>query len=347
MLQREKLKIIAKFKNSVVHSCSNGELIFSSKNNIYKIIDLNDPKPIIVAKIPLTLSKKISSIRTFDRFLKNSILQVHRTKNKEYLVSTGNAWWHIDLKGNISKVERFSNTRPLNRGICETKRGITYVAEYITNPNRSSVKVFRSIDLQTFEVAWEFEKKSIRHVHALIVDPELENRIWVLTGDLNNESHFYYTDDDFNSLNCFLSAGQKSRATDLIIRKGLLYWGMDSPIEPAHILCTSKEPPNYLEELHKLHGPAYYLTQNEAGGLYVGTTVERRSLVRNNYGYIFGLCPDNSWREILRCKKDSFPQFGIFYFPKGILSENFLVYSQRALKPSEGYLTIARDNAWA
>lgn len=346
MMQRKDIEIIARFKNSVVHSYSDGELIFSSKNKIYKMHDLNNPKPQLVCEIPWIFLQKISNIRTFDRFLKNSILQVQRTKNKEYLVTAGNAWWNIDSKGNISKVEKFSNTRPLNRGICETKRGINYVAEYISNPKSSSIKIFRRIDLQTFEVAWKFQKKTIRHVHALIIDPELKNRIWVLTGDSDNESHFYYTDDDFNSLHCFLSAGQKSRATDLIVRKGLLYWGMDSPQEPAYILCASKESPSNLKILHELPGPAYYLAQNEAGGFYVGTTVEKGQAVKDNYGHIFALRPNSSWEEILCCKKDAFPQHGIFYFPKNILPENFLVYSQKALKPYEGYLTIARDKAW-
>ena len=52
---------------------------------------------------------------------------------------------------------------------------------------------------------------------------------------------------------------------------------------------------------------------------------------------------DGEWTEIISAKTDRFPQQGIFYFPKGVLPENYLVFSQRALVPYEGCLTIARD----
>ncbi len=234
----------------------------------------------------------------------------------------------------------------MNRGICESNDGFIYVAEYIPNPDRLPIRIFRSKDLQNFEVVWQFGEKTIRHVHALIADPAIENRIWVLTGDLDGESHIYFTDDEFNSLNAFLSAGQMSRATDLIIRNGFLFWGMDSPVESSFILRASIDLPDRYEKLYELPGPAYYLAQNEAGGIYLGTTVEPGPSVKDNYGYIFGLGPDNVWNELLRCKNDIFPQYGIFYFPKGVLPENYIVFSQRALVPGEGFLTIARDLSW-
>lgn len=331
----------------MVHSYIEGELLFSSRNKIYRITDLTNPQPEVVGVIPWKAYQRISTARIFDRYFKHSILQVHRTKRREYLVSTGNTWWHIDSKGNVFLVEKFSETRPMNRGICESAKGITFVAEYISNPERSPVKIFRSEDLRTFDIAWEFNgARTIRHVHALVRDPELENRIWVLTGDLDDESHFYYTDDDFNSLNCFLSDGQKSRAVDLIIRDGSLYWGMDSPSETPYVLSVKKESPDYIEKLFELPGPAYYQAQNEAGGIYLGISVEKRFTTRGLYGYVYGLRPDNSWREILHCRKNIFPEYGIFYFPKGILPDNFVVFSQKALLPYEGFLTIARDNAW-
>lgn len=344
MSRKNRLEIIARFKNSVPHVYTDGELICSSKNKIYVIKDFNNPQPLVIGEIPWRFFQKMSHIRMLDRYLKHSILQVHRTTDRDYLVCNGHSWWHITSQGVVSYVKKFSRTRPMNRGICESKSKITYIAEYIPNPDRGSVRIFRSKDCRTFNIAWEFPARSIGHVHALIVDPESANRIWVLTGDTNAESHIYFTDNDFRTLKCFLSAGQKTRITDFIIRNNHLFWAPDSP-RVASILCVNKQSPNDIKELHKLPGPVFYTSENEAGTLFFGTSPPMR-VKSGNYAHIFALRPDNSCQEVYNCKKDFIPQYGIFYFPKGVLPENFIVFAQRALKPYEGYLTIARDNMW-
>jgi len=127
----------------------------------------------------------------------------------------------------------------------------------------------------------------------------------------------------------------------------MIYWGMDSPLETSRILRAAKDRPGTFETLSELPGPAYYLGRNEAGAMYLGTTVEPGPAVRDSFGRIFGTARSGDWEEIHRCRNDIFPQYGIFYFPRGILPENFLVFSQRALVPREGCLTIARDLAWS
>ena len=89
------LDVIARFKNSMVHFYSNGELIYSSKNRIYRITNLQEPEPVIVAEIPWGLSESVSNCRIIDRYLKNSILRVHRTKKM-------NIWFLQEKRGGIS-----------------------------------------------------------------------------------------------------------------------------------------------------------------------------------------------------------------------------------------------------
>ncbi len=338
------LEIIERFSNFQVHAYTAGKLICSSKNSIFRIDDLSRPDPVEIGRIPWRGVQHLSNIRFLDRALKHAILQVHSTRQGGFLVATGHSWWRLDKTGNVRPVGSFSATRPMNRGICESKTGWTYVAEYIPNPNRGPIRIFRSGDLESFETAWRFEAGTIRHVHAVITDPDAHNRIWILTGDEDQESHVYYTDDDFSTVKLFLSEGQVTRATDLISRGDDLYWGMDSPLKTSFIIRASRQTARY-DKLLELPGPAYYIGQNDGGGIYVGTTVEPGPAVKDHFGRIFGSDKSGVWREIVRCKKDPFPQYGIFYFPKGILPENFIVYSQRALLPYEGYMTIATDPA--
>ncbi len=347
MFDKNRFSVIDRLKNSLVHAYTDQGLLCSRKNMVFLIKDLGNPKIEPIATIPWQFWQQIAHIRTLDRYFKHSILQVHNTQAVGYLVSTGHAWWRISYDGVVSRVKRFSDTRPMNRGICESKTGITYVAEYSSNPDRNPMRVYRSVDLQNFDVAWEFTGKPIRHIHALIADPELQNRVWVLTGDLDDECGFFFTDDDFSSLQCFLMRGQQTRATDIIIRNGSLYWGMDSPSQTSFILRTSKNSADDIEELCELPGPAYYMGQNQAGGMYLATTVEPGVAVQDDLGHMFGTNPDGSWEEVTAAKTDRFPQKGIFYFPRGVLPENFVVFSQRALNPFEGYLTIARDCLWS
>ena len=153
----------------------------------------------------------------------------------------------------------------MNRGICETRDGVTYVADYVANlERRETIRIRCSRDLRNFETAWEFAPGAVRHIHALIPDPHRE-RLWVLTGDTDAESCIYYTDDAFASLELFLNHGQQTRATDLVFRDGRLLWGMDSPDETVHILTASADDPHDLRSVRELPGPVYYTGRNAAG----------------------------------------------------------------------------------
>ena len=144
-----------------------------------------------------------------------------------------------------------------------------------------------------------------------------------------------------------MQAGQTSRAVDLVEEEGMLLWAMDSPDEVPYIYrCALEQTATEPERLFELPGPSYYAARNGAGGYYFGTTVEKGEAVKDDYGHIIANSPDGSWSDIHRACKDYFPQQGIFYFPRGTLPQNWLVFSQRALKPHEGCMTIASDRAW-
>lgn len=344
MSHASSLEIVTRFSNAIAHSWGSDGLVCSSGNEIFVIRDLAKPEPIVVGKIPWSPWQKIARGRLVERIVNLAILQVLVTR-QGFLVSTGHSWWWVE-GGRSIPIERFARTRPMNRGTCTSVSGAVYVAEYTLNAERRPVRIFRSSDLQAFEVAWEFPAGTVRHVHALVRDPDLEHRIWVLTGDCDAECGILFTDDEFATLQCFSSSGQRSRATDLVFRDGHLIWGMDSPDETPFIVRAPRDDPGQSENLFELPGPAYYMTQNVAGGIYVGTTAEPGRAVRDRRAHAFRIAPDGSVEEVLSFERDWLPQHGILSFPRGILPESYVVFAQRALKPDEGCMTISRDRFW-
>jgi len=345
---QDRLDVLYTVRNALVHYWGGRGLVYSVKNRIYLLGDLANPRPILLGAIPWRSSQLLCHARLADRALKGSILQVHEASNQLLLVCNGHSWWSIEPDGTVGDISPFSKTRPMSRAICTSAQGMTFIADYIDNKERTEpIRIYRSKNLSSFEVAWEFPPGEIRHIHALVPDTEDFRRIWILTGDNDLESRFLFTEDDFGSVRVFLSEGQRTRSADLIVRDGHLIWGMDAPEETSFLLSTSKEHPHSIRILRKLPGPAYYMARNEAGGVYVGTTSEPGAGVKDRFGHVFGSLPDQRWEEILRRRKDPFPQHGIFYFPRGIVPGNFLVYSQRALVPQEGRMIVALDRAWA
>lgn len=347
-MKNNRLEILYRIRNAVVHYCGRSGLVYSVKNRVYLLRNLADCSPVCLGAIPWRTRDLICQMRLVDRGLKRSILQVQEAADEVLLVCNGHSWWSMGLDKCAVSIPTFSKTRPMNRGICTSSTGITYVADYVPNKRRRDpIRIFGSRDLRSFEPVWEFPPGDIRHIHALIPDPEDCQRIWVLTGDEDPECRVLFTDDEFRSMGVFLSEGQRTRVTDMIIQDGNLIWGMDSPMATSFLLSASKKSPGSIRKLLELPGSAYYMTRNGAGGVYLGTTAEPGPAAKDHYGHIFGSKPDGGWEEILRRRNDPFPQRGIFYFPRGILPENYLVYSQRALFPQEGHLTVARDLAWA
>jgi hypothetical protein len=343
----KRLEILYTVKNALVHYWGDEGLVYSVRNKVYQIPDLARPRHEPLGIVPWRGRDLLGYIRPFDRALKASILQVNILSQGGLLVENGRYWWHIPKGGAAEVLPFLSSTRPMSRGICTSPTGEIWIADYRANTERQEpVRIHRSRNLSTFDVAWEFPPGAIRHIHALIPDPEDQRRVWVLTGDEDDESRILYTDDGFRSLQTFLAEGQRTRATDMIIRRGWLIWGMDSPEQTAYILAVPRNGGERTRTLCELPGPAYYMTANQAGAVYMGTTAEPGAAVKDRSGHLFGSLPDGSWGELLRRRKDPFPQHGIFYLPRGILPENFLVYSQRALSPQEGRMVVARDRGW-
>ena len=76
-------------------------------------------------------------------------------------------------------------SKPLN--ICIAPSRNLYFGEYFQNMEKQAVNIYCSDDnAQTWHIAFTFEAGNINHIHGLFYD-KYTNRIWVATGDRENE----------------------------------------------------------------------------------------------------------------------------------------------------------------
>lgn len=324
------------------HLFHGGVLYASAHHSVLRSADLGQTWE-KVCELPMTPLDLATRLRWVDRIFNCGILNLTLTANGTLLFVAKRRVFRFRPAG--PPPEPVFSVRhkhsPMHRGLCASRRGTVYLAEYKSNPRREPVHIYQSQDDgMSWGVAYRFAAGEIRHVHAIQEDPAAD-RIWVLTGDIGEECRIAFTTDGFRTLQTVGSGDQRWRATALLFKDGYLYWGMDSPLETSYIQrwdpTTGK-----LERLQELDGPAYYGAANERGHLFFGTTVERGPGVKDRTARIW-MSPDGEGWEVL-CRYDAglWPQHGILYFPSGVLPGDSLVHRCRALAGVDHIAFVSR-----
>lgn len=339
------ISIIHTIPLGLPHEMTSEGLLLSRKNKLYLIDNLSEPREKEIGSIPWDGMNFLGHLRFVDRVCQYSIQQALSVSGKGYFIFNQAGWWFLKKGKSIAeKLVVPMSGRPMARSICRAVDGTIYFAEYKSNHLRGRIRIYKTTDLYDYKLAFEFSPFSIRHIHAIIQDPCLDKRLWVLTGDYDHESSFYYTDDQFEHLNSLPCLGQRTRATSIgFDGDHQIVWGMDSPLAAPSILCWG---PDYSKEpkvLASLPGPAYYMASNAAGGMYLGTTVEPGPSVVSSCATLWARKMDKSWFQVGEFQTDVFPQYAIIYFPREPLPENYVVFSLRAVKGLDGRLFIAKD----
>lgn len=166
---------------------------------------------------------------------------------------------------------------PLKNGICFDKAtNALYFGEYrCTRP--SIIRIFKGEDDGTrWRECYRFDKGKIRHVHAVISDPH-RKRLWVCTGDSDEESALYYTDNGFRTLNRFGGGNQSWRMVSLIPTEDSIIWGTDAGGDTSPYSGNAIYRFNFStgirEKLFEFINPAYFSIQTPQG-MFISTTYE-------------------------------------------------------------------------
>lgn len=246
-------------------------------------------------------------------------------------------------KGNIVFEKCFSmprGSKPLN--ICIAPSDKLFFGEYFQNMDRQAVNIYCSEDsAQTWHIVYTFSEGNINHIHGVFFD-KYTNRIWVATGDRENECIIGYTEDEFKTFVEVFRGGQEYRTCQLFFYQNFIVFGTDTQYQ-QNVLKKFDRKTLEITELQKVQGSI--IKGGQVGNVaFISTTVEPSKVNKDMWAHLWITKDGLHWEERYKAKKDWLPsifQFGTFEFPQyyGIDKLERLYFSGRALKGLDGKTT--------
>ena len=285
----------------------------------------------------------LSRFKLSRRFLRAEITGFNVLRNNDLMVIAKKGLFVLRSSNkHFDKV--FSTPRgskPLN--ICIAPSGNLYFGEYFQNMDKQAVHIYCSKDnAQSWHIAYTFDVGNINHIHGLFLD-NYTNRIWVATGDRENECIIGYTEDDFKTFVEVFRGGQEYRTCQLFFYKDFIVFGTDTQYQQNVIKKFDRETLE-ITELQEVQGSV--IKGGQVGDVaFLSTTVEPSNVNTDKYAHLWVTKDGFHWVERYKAKKDWLPatlfQFGTFEFPQyyGIEKLERLYFSGRALKGLDGKTT--------
>lgn len=275
------------------------------------------------------------------RFLRAEITGLYTLTNGDYIAVAKKSLF-FQKKESKSFEKCFAipkGSKPLN--LCFAPSGNIFFGEYFQNMDKQAVNIYCSEDNgQTWNIAYTFEVGNINHIHGLFYD-KYTNRIWVTTGDRENECIIGYTEDEFKTFVEVFRGGQEYRTCQLFFYKDFIVFGTDTQYE-QNVIKRFDRKTLEITELQKVQGSV--IKGGQVGDVaFISTTVEPSKVNTDRYAHLWVTKDGLHWEERYKAKKDCLPfifQFGTFEFPQYNVDKiDKLYFSGRALKGLDSKFT--------
>ena len=251
-----------------------------------------------------------------------------------YIISLGN-----DGSSSIENVYSYRHgmNNPLNIAYVNDVEGFPkgfYFGDYWGNPEKASVGVHFSPDGKSWSKVFELPTGAATHIHNIVPDSR-NSCIYVLTGDLDDESAIYECRAGFSSVEKVVSGSQDARACVLFPTADGFVYATDSPVA-RNSLYKFERGAGVVTRIADLEGSVIYSSPKINGLFYFATAVEGDSNKRrinqflscksgpgivDQYSYVHSFNPETGQVDfVMKGKKDAWPfvfQFGTFMFPHG------------------------------
>jgi hypothetical protein len=221
-------------------------------------------------------------------------------------------------------------TRPLH--IVATPDDHLFWGEYFDNAGRGEVHIYGSSDRGvTWEVAYTFPPRAIRHVHNIVYD-RWAACLWIVTGDNTTECRILRASLDLRSVDVILSGNQQARAVALVPTKDGVYFSSDTPFEMNHVYLLDRR--GKIKKVADLNSSSIYGC-DVGESIFFSTMVEPSPVNLDRTVGVFGSVDGQSWQRVLNWTKDVWPmglfQYGNAFFPDGRNTSGLLAVSTIAV----------------
>ena len=247
-----------------------------------------------------------------------------------------------------AKETEFCRTFPIARGsrplhITAVPGGRVFWGEYFDNTARNEVHIYGSTDDGvSWDVAYTFRKRAIRHVHNIVHDP-WQDCLWVLTGDYGDECRILRASYDFSSVEIVLQGKQQARAVAAVPTEEGLYFASDTPLE--HNFIYRLERGGTLSCLAPVSSSSIYGCR-VGSHIFFSTIVEPSEINRDPMVRLYGAQANTRqrWESLLSWRKDRWPmkflQYGNAFLPDGINSTQYLAVTTVAVASDDMVTSI-------
>jgi hypothetical protein len=285
--------------------------------------------------------EKILRNHLYKKYFSHSFGLSNVAINDQYVIAIYDGLYFSKLSQGYSLAKRHQGydqlniASPLFQGIAlhEASQNF-YFGEYVCGEKKQIRIIKVRQDLESVEVAYTFAEGQVQHVHSIVYDRYMD-RLWVTTGDSDEESAIYYSDDEFQSLVKLGGGGQSWRAVSVVPQKEGLIWGSDAGKDARaedinHIYYFS-----YADEQKRkcitIGNPAYHSVTDSKGNIYMGVNYEPGRKQDTPEESSIWRFDGNTWEKvktfgykkskILGCSK-----YGYIYFPKGVVPAGSVPY---------------------
>lgn len=231
--------------------------------------------------------------------------------------------------------------RPLH--ITAVPDGRVFWGEYFDNVEREEVYIYGSEDQgSTWEIAYTFPTRAIRHVHNVIYD-EWQDCLWVLTGDIASECRILRASCDFKNVEVVMSGNQQARAVAMVPTESGVYFTSDTPLEKNFIYFLDRA--GHFSCVAPLASSSIYGCR-VGDSTFFTTMAEPSDVNPSDHVALYGSADGVHWPAMREWRKDGWPmkffQYGNVFLPDGTNTTNLLALSTIAVRGADMELSLWR-----
>jgi hypothetical protein len=322
---------IPELRGYVIEWAEPDNYLLSRRNQIYRSKELKPPFEHIADFTAPYWREVVSISRLGQRLLRFSVNNMIPLANGDIFVSFDKS---VGLIRNGKYLPLGGLNRPcrtLRSSIAVGANGDLYFGEYISNPDRTRISIYRyKPGSDSVEAISEVE--GIRHIHGIYRDP-YEDSFLCLTGDSAGECRILRSSDRFLSFEELGSGDESWRAVSAIFTQDAIFYGTDAE-HRTNVIFRLDRVTRERRNIGEVGGTVFY-SQALKDDVFFATTAEGAPGQAENVATICRLTSSLGLSEIAKFRKDRWNRilfgFGTIYFPNIYSSPERLFFHLSAL----------------